>query len=86
MPRMRELDQELQPVLRRERLDRKTFFGILDKLEVPAREQNIRWLKGEDPWLLQKMESLIGQIESSQESAPLNLKEMLDSSLVLETP
>ncbi|MDZ4289998.1 MAG: ABC transporter substrate-binding protein [Prosthecobacter sp.] len=87
MPRLRSLQAELEPILRREGVDRQTFLSIMDKLEVPTREQNLRWLTGENGALLQKMESLAGDVNVVGAEAPAGwMAKVLDPSFVRNEP
>lgn len=87
MPRMHSLQKQLEPVLRREGLDRQTFLNVLAKLEVPTREQNIRWLSGEDGQLLQRMERLAVELNLYRPGPNAGrMADVLDPTFVQDEP
>jgi NitT/TauT family transport system substrate-binding protein len=84
MPKLATLGEELEPVLRREGLKREQFLAVLKKLEVPDVTQNKRWLTGEDPWVLQRMEMLAAQLNLLPASEFDKLRQALDPSFVMK--
>jgi len=84
MPRLAGLGAELEPVLRREGVDRATFLAIMAKLEVPSREQNVQWLKGDDSWLLEKMAAMAKHLRLNGGERHPGFAEMLDASFVTD--
>jgi hypothetical protein len=86
MPALSTMKTGLDPVLRREGIDAETFHDIVQKLEVPSREQNIQWLTGSDPWLQQKMRMLARELGISETGQLSHLDEVLDPEFVKQTP
>jgi NitT/TauT family transport system substrate-binding protein len=85
MPRMKDLNQELEPVLRREEVTREAFLQILAALEVPTREKNTQWLSGTDPFLTERMTVIAEQLAKEEPAiAAVVLKDVLDVSLLKE--
>ncbi len=62
MPRLAAAGAELEPVLRREGVSAEEFARIMEKMEVPALEQNRRWLACEDGWLESRLEQLRAEL------------------------
>jgi NitT/TauT family transport system substrate-binding protein len=86
MPRLAQLDGELEPILRREGVDRATFLAIMAKLEVPTRKQNIQWLSGEDRWLLKRLAVIAAELHLEDATLPERFAQMVDASVVTAEP
>lgn len=72
-PRLAELGDELEPVLRREGVTQEEFFNILKFIKTPSLEQNRRWLSFEDPWLAQTFDSLLVEL-ALDPASPVTLR------------
>jgi NitT/TauT family transport system substrate-binding protein len=85
MPRMKDLKKELEPVLRREQLTREAFMQSLGTLEVPTKSQNVEWLTGKDPLLMERMKEIAKQLAKEEPGISASaLEGVLDPTLVKE--
>lgn len=85
MKRLPSLKEELEPVLRREDVEREGFLQALRTIEVPSVEQNMRWLAGEDMALVKRLDQLSAQLaldEGISDSPPW--EKIFDASILRE--
>lgn len=66
--RMLESESLLIPILRREGLDRHQFEQALRSLEMPGREQNVRWLTQQDDGLNRRLLEIAEELQKDEPS------------------
>ncbi len=85
MPRLAGLQTELEPILRREGVDRAGFERALQHIEIPDRQQNIRWLSGADAALSKRMEQMAARLAEDEGGiAAVTWSAIFDPTLVQE--